>query len=166
MALGPGATTVVGDVEIRNLGAQTDAGPPPRVVAPVQITRGTASTRLEPSVVGYPARGTVLAETALWATPREDVQVALRRASDDGDVLVQVHVRPLAALVWWGALLIATGGIAALVRLVPRARRDSAPDVTSPPAARTRDRADGRDLEHPAPAGAKIPAATPSASPP
>lgn len=134
VALAPGARTAVGGVDVQNLGAHSEPGPPPVVVAPLEVVRGDTHVRLEPSIVGYPDRGTVLAETALWSTPREDVQVALRRATDDGDVFVEIRVRPLATLIWWGSALIVAGGVAALTRAAfgrsVRARRQADPAKT------------------------------------
>jgi cytochrome c biogenesis factor len=74
----------------------------------------------------YRSRGDQLAETALWSSPLADVQVALRDAGDDGQALLQVHVRPLLAWVWWGALLLVAGGAwAAPSRMLDRCGRQS-----------------------------------------
>jgi cytochrome c-type biogenesis protein CcmF len=46
----------------------------------------------------------------LRSTPVEDVMVVLRAVGPDGaSAVVDVHVRPLAAWVWWGGLLVAAG---------------------------------------------------------
>lgn len=116
-------------VELRNDGAHAEPGPPPRVVAPVVITRRNASHTMVPTIDGYPDRGLVLAETALWSTPLEDIQVALRRADNDGNALFEVRVRPLAQLVWWGGTVLALSG---LVALGEHARRRSRTPVAHP----------------------------------
>jgi cytochrome c biogenesis factor len=63
-----------------------------------------------------------LAETSLRSTPVDDVQVALRRADDEGRALYEVWVRPLAVWVWWGGLLAACGGAFAMRGTRGRAR--------------------------------------------
>jgi cytochrome c-type biogenesis protein CcmF len=92
------------------------------IVALVRVTRGGALVaELVPELNAYPDRGIVLAESALSSTPATDVQVAVRNASDDGTLLVEVRVRPLAMFVWWGAAILVLGGVLQLV--ARRARR-------------------------------------------
>lgn len=79
---------------------------------------------LRPELNALPARGTVLAETALHSRVDRDLQVAIRDARRDGSLLIQIGVRPLVTLVWWGATLLAAGGLVGLVR--PRRQRASA----------------------------------------
>jgi cytochrome c-type biogenesis protein CcmF len=61
----------------------------------------------------YETAGLVLPETALRSTLGGDLQIAVRRVDQRGDVTIDVHIRPLAWLVWLGALLIVAGGVAA-----------------------------------------------------
>ncbi|MBW3642453.1 MAG: cytochrome c biogenesis protein CcsA [Actinobacteria bacterium] len=70
---------------------------------------------LNPEQVVDEDRGLVLAETALHSTALEDVLVAVRRVADDGTAVLEVSVRPLVVWVWWGAILVATGGALALL---------------------------------------------------
>ena len=65
------------------------------------------------ALVAHPDRGVLLAESTLRSTPASDVQVILRDAIDDRAVLT-VNVAPLQQVVWWGALLMILGGMAAL----------------------------------------------------
>lgn len=65
-----------------------------------------------PSLVSYPDRGVLLAESTLRSTPAADVQVILRNADDDLALLI-VNVSPLQQLVWWGGLLVVAGGLLA-----------------------------------------------------
>jgi cytochrome c-type biogenesis protein CcmF len=137
-----GDEVTVGGVSVRNDGVRTDPGVDgnPRVIATFAVDRGGRQRVLEPEIVGYPAMGVRLAESALWSDPTGDVQLAMRTADDDGRALVDIHVRPLTPLVWWGALVLALGGVvAAATRRGPTApnpagptpsdRRDLAPDA-------------------------------------
>jgi cytochrome c-type biogenesis protein CcmF len=82
-----------------------------RVRATVSVLRGQRKiATLTPELAVYPDRGIQLAETSLRSTPVDDVQIALRRADDEGRALYEVWVRPLAVWVWWGALVTAAGG--------------------------------------------------------
>jgi cytochrome c-type biogenesis protein CcmF len=121
-----GQTVTVDGIVVRNLGATAEPGPPPRVVVPVEIEASGRVHHEEPSIVGFPARGQLLSENALWSTPGQDVQVAVRRADDAGAALLEIHVRPLAWCVWWGALVMAAGGALALAgrRRTPRPTAD------------------------------------------
>jgi cytochrome c-type biogenesis protein CcmF len=111
-SLTTGEAATVGGVVVRNDGVRTDPGVDgnPRVIARLVVDRGGRERVLEPEIVGYPDQGVRLAETALWSDPTGDVQLALRTADDDGRVLLDVHVRPLTPLVWWGASILALGG--------------------------------------------------------
>lgn len=118
-----GDTASVGGVTIRNDGVRTDPGDGnPRVIATFTVDRGSRTRTMEPQIIGYPDVGIRLAETALWSDPTGDVQVALRTADDDGRALVDIHVRPLTPLVWWGAVLLLVGGVVAAASR-PRRRR-------------------------------------------
>ena len=100
-----GDSLTVAGWEVRNEGARLVGDD--TVVAPVTVLRdGDEVAGLEPSLVAFPARGVLLAETSLRSTPLRDVQVVLRDAGDDGEALLEVHVRPLVWLVWWGGLLL------------------------------------------------------------
>jgi cytochrome c biogenesis factor len=70
----------------------------------------TGGQRLQPSLVAFPHRGVLLAETSLRSTPAVDVQVSLRTARDDGTALLEIGVHPLQVLVWWGAVAVVAAG--------------------------------------------------------
>ena len=94
-----GVTVVDGAVAGSSAGASS-------VVAEV----ATGGQRLRPSLVAFPDRGVLLAETSLQSTPAVDVQVSLRTARDDGTALLEVGVHPLQMLVWWGGLAVVAAG--------------------------------------------------------
>jgi cytochrome c-type biogenesis protein CcmF len=76
----------------------------------------TGGQHVQPSLVAFPDRGVLLAETSLRSTPTVDVQVTLRTADDDGTAVLEVGVHPLQVLVWWGGLAVVAAGAHALWR--------------------------------------------------
>ena len=121
-----GESLEVGSYRVRHEGVEVL---PPRedgverVRATVSVLRGKEKVAtLTPELAVYEDRGIQLAETSLRSTPMDDVQVALRRADDEGRALYEVWVRPFAAWVWWGGLLAAGGGAFAMRGARNRAR--------------------------------------------
>lgn len=109
VSLRPGETAAVLGHEVAYHGVAVADGPvagSSAVVADVT----TGGQRLRPSLVGYPDRGLVLAETSLRSTPTVDVQVSLRTALDDGTAVLEIGVHPLQVLVWWGGLGVVAAG--------------------------------------------------------
>jgi cytochrome c biogenesis factor len=109
VSLRPGESATVLGHEVAYDGVTVIDGPvagSEAVVADVT----TGGQRLRPSLVAYPDRGVVLAESSLRSTPTVDVQVTLRTARDDGTALLQVGVHPLQVLVWWGGLAMVAAG--------------------------------------------------------
>jgi cytochrome c-type biogenesis protein CcmF len=109
-----GESLRVGGYRVRHEGVAvlpTPDGGAERVRATASVFRGRRRVAvLTPELAVYPDRGIQLAETSLRSTPVDDVQVALRRADDEGRAFYDVGVRPLAVWVWWGGLLTAAGG--------------------------------------------------------
>ncbi len=91
------------------------------VVAEVELDGHT----LHPSLVAYPERGGVLAETAIVTRPWGDLQVTLNNATDTGLTSITVRSRPLVWLVWLGALITAAGALASEQLAHRRTRRRS-----------------------------------------
>ena len=115
------SATVLGH-EVAYDGVRVEDGPvagSDAVVADVT----TGGQKLAPSLVGYPDRGVLLAESALRSTPLVDVQVTLRDARDDGTALLEVGVHPLQVLVWWGGLAVVAAGAFATWEAGARDRR-------------------------------------------
>ncbi len=109
MSLQPGQSATVLGHEVAYDGVTVVDGPvagSSAVVADVT----TGGQRMRPSLVAFPDRGVLLAETSLRSTPAVDVQVTLRTARDDGTALLEVGVHPLQVLVWWGGLAVVAAG--------------------------------------------------------
>jgi cytochrome c-type biogenesis protein CcmF len=107
VALTTAASEQVGPVRVTNAGVSV-AGDT-AVIADVVLHDGGVSRATRAALVAYPAWDGVLAETAVWSRPWRDVQVTLVRADDAGRAVLEVRVRPLAQLLWWGAILTAAG---------------------------------------------------------
>jgi cytochrome c-type biogenesis protein CcmF len=135
-ALATGATEQVGPIRVTNDGVSVMGET--TVAADVRLDDGGATRSARAALVAYPAWDGVLAETAVWSRPWRDVQVALVRADDAGRAVLEVRVRPLAQLLWWGAVLTAAG-VALSARRVSDRRASSgaaSPASSSGPAAR------------------------------
>jgi cytochrome c biogenesis factor len=119
------ATVAVGDslhaggYEVRNdrvVAARAPGAGTGAVRADLTVLRGGHElAHLHPSITVYPDLGTEVAVASVRSTPLDDVHVVLRNA-DDGRALLAVHVNPLQVWVWWGALLLAGGGLLTFVR--------------------------------------------------
>jgi cytochrome c biogenesis factor len=122
VAVRPGDSVTVLGHEVTYAGVTVVNGPvagSSAVVADVT----TGGQHLQPSLVAFPDRGVLLAETSLRSTPTVDVQVTLRTADDDGTAVLEVGVHPLQVLVWWGGLAVVAAGGHALWRSPRRPAR-------------------------------------------
>ena len=98
-----GMTVIGGPVTVR---------PGPRIdVQAVEVQIVVAGKSLRPSLVAYPDRGGVLAETAFAPGLWRDIQVTLTDATDANESLVIVRQRPLMWMLWLGGLIVAVGTI-------------------------------------------------------
>jgi cytochrome c biogenesis factor len=109
-----GLVVVAGPVEV--------VDGPRRDVQAVQAALTVDGVKMLPSLVAYPERGGVLAETAVHSTPWRDIQVTLNDATDDQRMLVVIRQRPLVWLVWIGAALMSSGSLPGLPSLGWRRR--------------------------------------------
>jgi cytochrome c-type biogenesis protein CcmF len=124
-----GAVAPIAGVTVVNRGVAVEEGPRPgthAVVADLVV----AGRAMRPQIVTYPERGGRLAEVAARTGPFTDVQVVLQGASDDGGMVVTVHVRRLMWLVWLGALLVTIGALGATGGA--RRSRTGAPTAAAP----------------------------------
>lgn len=110
VTLADGQTATVAGLTVTVRGVSVEPGPRPDVQA-VVATVDVDGTTMRPSLVAYPERGGVLAETALLTRPWRDVQVTLVDATDEGFASLIVRQRPLTWCVWLGALLTTIGAL-------------------------------------------------------
>jgi cytochrome c-type biogenesis protein NrfE len=122
IGVGDGQTVRAAGLTVEGRGVTVEPGPREdveAVVATVEIDGWV----MRPSLVAYPERGGVLAETAVVTRPWRDVQVTLISANDAGFARIVVRQRPLMWAVWIGALLTTVGALS------PGWRRDRRPAV-------------------------------------
>ena len=113
-----GHTVVLDALEVRELDGDR------RSVDAVLTVDGV---RMVPSLVAHERVNVVLAETALDQRWSRDVQVVLRDATD-GFAVVDVRDRPLASLIWIGAVIMLVGlGLTLRPASVARVRSPSSP---------------------------------------
>ena len=125
-----GQTVRAAGLQVTGRGVTVQPGPRTDVQA-VVATLEVEHFVLRPSLVAYPERGGVLAETAMVTRPWRDIQVTLISANDAGFVRVIVRQRPLMWAVWVGALLTTVGVLSPSWRFRRRHRR-TAERVSSP----------------------------------
>jgi cytochrome c biogenesis factor len=111
-AVPAGATVTIAGTTVVNRGVSVTAGPRDGTDA-VVVDLLVDGHRMRPRIVTYPERGGRLAEVAARTGPITDVQATLQGASDDGGVVVAVHVRRLMWLVWLGAAITTLGVLGA-----------------------------------------------------
>lgn len=111
VTVAPGEAISVGGHEVVLDAVTIEPGPTRTSTAVVAAITIDGEAR-RPSLVSYPDRGVLLAESTLRSTPAADIQVILRNADDDLALLI-VNVSPLQQLVWWGGLLVVAGGLLA-----------------------------------------------------
>jgi cytochrome c-type biogenesis protein CcmF len=129
-----GASTQLGDLTFKLVAVDRVSGP--NYLADrgtVQVDGEGASYPLYPEKRRYLAGGNVTTEAAIDPGATRDVYVALGEPLADGGWTLRLHHKPLVRWVWYGALLMAFGGLVAIAD--PRYRR-----------LRSRDRARASDV--------------------
>lgn len=129
VGLADGQAAVAAGLAVVGHGVAVEPGPRADVQA-VVATVAVEGWLLRPSLVAYPERGGVLAETAMITRPWRDVQVTLLDANDAGFVRLVVRQRPLTWAVWLGAVVTAAGVLSRPGRW--RRRRPTAEPASSP----------------------------------
>ncbi|HEX7034995.1 MAG TPA: heme lyase CcmF/NrfE family subunit [Pseudomonadales bacterium] len=113
----PGQTLAVGPLELRFEGVSEVRGP--NYVASrgeFVVTEGSARYRLHPEKRRYLARAdSVMTEAAIDPGFTRDVYVSLGEPLPDGDWAVRVQYKPLVRWIWLGGLLMAGGGVLAML---------------------------------------------------
>jgi len=132
----PDTSVRAAGLSVTNHGVSVEPGPRADVQAVVARLE-VDGWMMRPSLVAYPERGGVLAETATVTRPWRDVQVTLVTADDAGFVRIVVRQRWLMWAVWLGAVLTAIGVLGAdrldrrRVRRTP-AQPESEPSLPPP----------------------------------
>ena len=90
-----------------------------------EIADGERRLQLTPEKRRYVVSGSVMTEAAIDPGFFKDIYVSLGEPLDDGDWAVRVYVKPFVRWIWFGALMMALGGVLAVAdkryrRLRPR----------------------------------------------
>ncbi len=99
----------------------------------IQVFRGSdLLLELHPEKRSYPVQQSVMTEAAIDSGFTRDLFVALGEPLDEGAWAVRVHVKPFVRWLWIGGLLMALGGICAILdrryrHRLPASERSSAP---------------------------------------
>ena len=115
LAMSPGQRLEAFGVEYEFFGVQPVKGP--NYVADrghFGVREGDDYIELWPEKRRYSARNTIMTEAAIAPGFFRDLYVSLGEPLDDGAWAVRVHRKPLVRWVWFGALLMALGGVWAL----------------------------------------------------
>ena len=127
VGLAVGEEVEIGGRSFRHMGVEIAEGPAPgsdAVIGTVEVREsGNLVTVLRPSLVAFPDRSVLLAETALHSRPGRDIQAVLRNATDAQLALYDLSVAPLILWVWGGAVLMAGAGLMAAFNTASGNRR-------------------------------------------
>jgi len=114
--LGPGEVMTIAGYDLRFEGVTAADGPNYRAArADVTVLSGSrVLDHLSPERRLYPAEGQETVQTAIRSTGFEDLYVALGDDRGQGRWTLRVYVNPLAPFIWFGAGLMALGGLGSL----------------------------------------------------
>ena len=114
--LGPGESVNLAGYTLRFDGVRAEAGPNYKAArADVTVLSGGRTIAvMHPEKRIYPAEGQDTVETAIRTTIVSDLYLALGDQREKGRWVLRAYVNPLAPLIWLGALVMASGGFAAL----------------------------------------------------
>jgi cytochrome c-type biogenesis protein CcmF len=114
--LAPGETMRIAGYDLRFAGVTAVSGPNYQAAhADVDVLKGGhVIGRLAPERRMYPAEGQETVQTAIRTTGFEDLYVALGDDRGNGRWTLRAYVNPLAPLIWFGAAVMALGGLASL----------------------------------------------------
>jgi cytochrome c-type biogenesis protein CcmF len=114
--LGPGESVHVGDYDLKLLGVSKANGPN-YVAARAEIeirSDGRTLGRMAPEQRMFPVEGQEVAQTAIRTTGLSDLYVALGDERGGGRWAIRAYVNPLAPFIWFGAAIMALGGLTGL----------------------------------------------------
>ncbi len=112
----PGETVTVGEVDFRFLGVSRSQGP--NYVADrgeFAVLENGQPSRLHPEKRTYLARRNVMTEAAIDPGLRRDLYVSLGEPLENGAWAVRIQVKPFVRWIWLGGLLMAFGGVLAVL---------------------------------------------------
>ncbi|MBV9734464.1 MAG: heme lyase CcmF/NrfE family subunit, partial [Acidisphaera sp.] len=132
----PGQSVALSGYEWTLRGVRDEAGSNYSArVATIDVSRdGRLVTRLEPSLRSFPVQQMTTTEAAIETNGLRDLYAVLGEERDGGAVL-RLHDNPLAPWIWFGALIMATGG---MLSLADRRLRVGAPARRAAPASAVR----------------------------
>ena len=113
--MSPGERANHGGVEFRFDGVVQAAGPNYRAERGLfEIIDGERRLKLRPEKRRYVVSGSVMTEAAIDPGFFKDIYVSLGEPLDNGDWAVRVYVKPFVRWIWFGALMMALGGVLAV----------------------------------------------------
>ena len=128
MRLAPGQQVDVAGYEIRFVGVSPQEGPNYRAQrGTLVVRRGGDEFTLYPEKRRYLSGGNVMTEAAIDGRLLRDVYVSLGEPLEAGAWAVRVQIKPFVRWIWLGSLLMAVGGVLAVLdRRYRRLRRRAA----------------------------------------
>tara|TARA_A100001015_G_scaffold184716_1_gene205545 strand:+ start:1725 stop:3617 length:1893 start_codon:yes stop_codon:yes gene_type:complete len=66
---------------------------------------------LKPEKAFYPSSRSIMTESAIAITPKEDVYISLSERLDSGEWIAKIQTKPFVRFIWLGAILMCLGGI-------------------------------------------------------
>ena len=113
--MSPGEVANHGGVAFRFDGVVQVAGPNYRAERGLfEIADGERRLQLTPEKRRYVVSGSVMTEAAIDPGFFKDIYVSLGEPLDNGDWAVRVYVKPFVRWIWFGALMMALGGVLAV----------------------------------------------------
>ena len=113
--MSPGELASHGGVAFRFDGVVQAAGPNYRAERGLfEIVDGERRLQLTPEKRRYVVSGSVMTEAAIDPGFFKDIYVSLGEPLDNGDWAVRVYVKPFVRWIWFGALMMALGGVLAV----------------------------------------------------
>ena len=74
------------------------------------LTNGD-SFDLKPEKAFYPASRSIMTESAIAITPKEDVYISLSERLNSGEWIAKIQTKPFVRFIWLGSILMCLGGI-------------------------------------------------------
>src|SRR5690606_21044369 len=116
LRMSPGETRSLGPVEVRFDGVSRRQGP--NYLADrgtFVVTDGSAVSELHPEKRRYLARNNVMTEAAIDPGFTRDVYISLGEPRPNGDWAVRMQHKPFVRWIWLGGLVMALGGVLAVL---------------------------------------------------